>query len=154
MSLAQRPDTRVQRAGHDPTPPADIRDSLFTAPLLLIGGWLFCAGWALAYPDTPIGNDVRLVDLVFSIIILLNAIARVARTRGPGSDVITIVCGACLIVSPFVFGYFDDPGAGLAPLNQIVTGVVLMVLGAVSLALIERRRSHPPGGDADAAPTR
>lgn len=152
MSLAQRPDTRVKTAGHAEMPPSDVRDSLFTAPLLLIGGWLFCAGWALAYPDTPIGNDVRLVDLVFSTIILLNAIARMARTRGPGSDVITIVCGACLIASPFVFGYFDDPGAGLAPLNQIVTGVGLIVLGAVSLALIERRRSH--GAQGDAAPAR
>ncbi|MDX2703246.1 hypothetical protein PV350_10300 [Streptomyces sp. PA03-6a] len=151
MSLAQRSATRIQTSGHAQTPPADIRDSLFTAPLLLIGGWLFAAGWALAYPDTPIGNNVRIVDLVFSTIILLNAIARAARTRGPGSDVITIVCGACLVVSPFVFGYFDDPGAGLAPLNQIVTGVGLIVLGAVSLALIERRRSHPPG---DAAPAR
>ncbi|MFD8076954.1 hypothetical protein ACFV3E_30360 [Streptomyces sp. NPDC059718] len=150
MSLAQRSGTRIQTAGHAQTPPADIRDSLFTAPLLLIGGWLFAAGWALAYPDTPIGNNVRIVDLVFSTIILLNAIARAARTRGPGSDVITIVCGACLVASPFVFGYFDDPGAGLAPLNQIVTGVGLIVLGAVSLALIERRRSHPPG-DAAAA---
>lgn len=151
MSLAQRSATRIQTAGHTQTPPADIRDSLFTAPLLLIGGWLFAAGWALAYPDTPIGNNVRIVDLVFSTIILLNAIARAARTRGPGSDVITIVCGACLVASPFVFGYFDDPGAGLAPLNQIVTGVGLIVLGAVSLALIERRRSRPPG---DAAPAR
>lgn len=151
MSLAQRSATRIQTSGHAQTPPADIRDSLFTAPLLLIGGWLFAAGWALAYPDTPIGNNVRIVDLVFSTIILLNAIARAARTRGPGSDVITIVCGACLVASPFVFGYFDDPGAGLAPLNQIVTGVGLIVLGAVSLALIERRRSHPPG---DAAPAR
>ncbi|MFF7215412.1 hypothetical protein ACFZAU_33550 [Streptomyces sp. NPDC008238] len=148
MSLTQRPSTRIQTAGHAQTPPADIRDSLFTAPLLLIGGWVFAAGWALAYPDTPIGNDVRIVDLVFSTIVLLNAIARVARTRGPGSDVITIVCGACLIVSPFVFGYFGDPGAGLAPLNQIVTGVALIVLGAVSLALIERRRSHRPAGAA------
>ncbi|MEU4091404.1 hypothetical protein [Streptomyces sp. NPDC026673] len=151
MSLAQRPETGIRTAGHTETPPADVRDSLFTAPLLLIGGWLFAAGWALAYPDTPIGNNVRLVDLVFSIIILLNAIARVARTRGPGSDVITIVSGACLVASPFVFGYYDDPGAGLAPLNQIVTGIGLIVLGAVSLALIERRRTHPPG---EAAPAR
>ncbi|WP_431964061.1 SPW repeat domain-containing protein [Actinacidiphila sp. bgisy160] len=151
MSLAQRPGTRIQTAGHTQTPPADVRDSLFTAPLLLIGGWLFAAGWALAYPDTPIGNNVRIVDLVFSTIVLLNAIARVARTRGPGSDVITIVCGACLVASPFVFGYFDDPGAGLAPLNQIVTGASLIVLGAVSLALIERRHPRPPG---EAAPAR
>ncbi|MET9877751.1 hypothetical protein ABZZ36_24400 [Actinacidiphila glaucinigra] len=151
MSLTQRPGTRIQTAGHAQTPPADIRDSLFTAPLLLIGGWLFAGGWALAYPNTHIGNNVRNVDLVFATIILLNAIARVARTRGPGSDAITIVSGACLVVSPFVFGYFGDPGAGLAPLNQIVTGAVLMVLGAVSLALIERRRPRPR---ADAAPAR
>lgn len=64
------------------------------------------------------------------------------------------MCGACLVASPFVFGYFGEgSGAGLAYLSQIVTGAALMVLGLASLALFRRGRSVARRAEADAART-
>ncbi|MFF3565293.1 hypothetical protein ACFYXS_35145 [Streptomyces sp. NPDC002574] len=154
MSVANRPPVRPLVEPHYDASMIDIRDSLLTVPLLLIGGWLFAAGWPLAYPNTPIANGARMVDLVFATVVILNGCARVTRTRSEASDILTVFCGACLIASPFAFGYFgEDSGAGLAYLSQIVTGVALMVLGLASMALFRRGKAVARRAAADEART-
>ncbi|MFD3455086.1 hypothetical protein ACFWVC_23275 [Streptomyces sp. NPDC058691] len=152
MSVVNRPPVRPLAEPHYDASLIDIRDSLLSAPLLLIGGWLFAAGWPLAYPNTPIANGARMVDLVFATIVILNGCFRVTKTRDESSDIVTIVCGACLVAAPFVFGYFgEDSGAGLAYLSQIVTGAALMVLGLASMALFRRGRAMAQRAAAGAA---
>ncbi|MFJ4844826.1 MULTISPECIES: hypothetical protein [unclassified Streptomyces] len=152
MSVANRPPVRPLMEPHYDASIVDIRDSLLTVPVLLIGGWLFVAGWPLAYPNTPIANGARMVDLVFATVLILNGFSRVSRTRGAGSDILTVFCGACLVAAPFAFGYFgEDSGAGLAYLSQIVTGAALIVLGLASLALFRRGQAVARRAAADAA---
>ena len=134
--------TRIQR----------IRETVqWTSGVNIVAGlWLIIAPFVLGYDEirAALWNDV-----VIGIIVAAFAVARVARPlMNPSLSWINAVLGLWLIVAPFVLGYgrvVEDEalaaegavGAGqIAMWNDIIVGVIILVLGAWS-ALSARGRT-------------
>ena len=134
--------TRIQR----------IRETVqWTSGVNIVAGlWLIIAPFVLGYDEirAALWNDV-----VIGIIVAAFAVARVARPlMNPSLSWINAVLGLWLIVAPFVLGYGrvvevealaaeGAVGAGqIAMWNDIIVGVIILVLGAWS-ALSARGRT-------------
>ena len=119
---------------------------------IVAGLWLIIAPFVLGYEliQAALWNDV-----IVGIIIAAFAVARVARPlMNPSLSWINAVLGLWLIVAPFVLAYGGTMevegavgGAQTAMWNDIIVGVIVLVLGVWS-ALSARRRwvCAPPGG--------
>jgi hypothetical protein len=117
---------------------------------IIAGLWLIIAPFLLGYDaiQAALWNDV-----IVGIIVAAFAVARVARPlMNPGLSWINALLGLWLIVAPFVLAYGGGiEGEALAPegaiggaqtamWNDIIVGVIVLVLGAWS-ALSARRRT-------------
>ncbi|GAB3971429.1 SPW repeat domain-containing protein [Streptomyces sparsus] len=125
-----------------------LRNTVVSLLLLLVGVWLFVGAWIIGYPFTAPAVDAHLMEMIIGIVVFLVAVARLVRPRGPLSDVLVLVAGVALAAAPFVFGYGDTYRADAARVNDVVTGVVLVLLAAVSLVFLKRARSGSRGGTA------
>jgi SPW repeat len=115
---------------------------------IVAGLWLIIAPFVLGYDEiqAALWNDV-----VVGIIVAAFAVARVARPlMNPSLSWINAVLGLWLIVAPFVLAYGGQiealaaegavGGAQTAMWNDVIVGVIVLVLGAWS-ALSSRGRT-------------
>jgi len=94
---------------------------------IVLGAWLVISPFILGYS----GNSAALWnDIIFGVVILLLAWARVANPGGVSAlSWINAVIGLWLIAVPFVFGFSTDP---TALWNNIISGALVTILGAWS----------------------
>ncbi|WP_344328178.1 SPW repeat domain-containing protein [Streptomyces macrosporus] len=116
-----------------------------TLLMLLAGVWLLLAPWFLDYPFTDAAVDAQRNETGVGIVVVLTAGARMVRPRGWLSDLIILALGIWLVVAPFQIDY---GGPAVTPetaqANEVVTGVVLVVLAVASLLLLLRIRRTTP----------
>lgn len=94
---------------------------------IVLGAWLVISPFILGYS----GNGAALWnDIIFGVVILLLAWARVANPGGATAlSWINAVIGLWLIAVPFIFGFTGQP----APLwNNIISGVLVAGFGTWS----------------------
>ncbi|MFD4247055.1 SPW repeat protein [Streptomyces sp. NPDC058525] len=130
----------------DNSPPESRRGgpalySLVSFLMLLVGIWLLVGAWVIGYPFNEPAVDAHLNEMIVGVVVFLVALARLLRRRGPVSDLIIAVAGAWLIVAPFVIGYGGTSKADAARINEVATGIVLILLAAVSLLAGRTRRA-------------
>ncbi|WP_084700050.1 SPW repeat protein [Streptacidiphilus anmyonensis] len=122
---------------------ADQREAV-GYPLILIGVWLYATIAVLDYPMTYQAQEAHLNEIMVGIVVLLNGIARLARTKtGRASDVVVGLSGVWLVVAPWAVGYSHYSEAGQAAVADWVTGgllILLAVYSSVALTVSERTR--------------
>lgn len=98
---------------------------------VLAGMWLILAPSALGYRES--GSDAMWNDSIIGAGIALLALVRVTSPRATAElSWVNFVLGAWLIVAPFVLGYGAGPNAFAATSNDIIIGLVVLVLAAWS----------------------
>ena len=115
---------------------------------LVVGLWLIVAPFLLGYDEiqAALWNDI-----LVGLIVAAFAVARVARPlMNPSLSWINALLGLWLVVAPFVLAYAGQVeafavegaigGAQTAMWNDIIVGVIILMLGVWS-ALSSRRRA-------------
>lgn len=137
MSITTREPRRLPARRE--TPPevkiSAVRDQLITALMAIPTAWLLLATWLLHYPSDHAMNVAQVNDTFCGIVLACTVLARLNRARGPGSDVIVFVIGAWVAMSPFVLDYGTTPVTHNARTSDLVVGICLVVLAAVSYGL-------------------
>ncbi|MGY1452797.1 SPW repeat domain-containing protein [Streptomyces sp. SS8] len=134
----------ARSAASTPGPPG-IRDQLVTGLMLLAGIWLILASWFLRYPFGDAAVDAQRNETGVGIVLLLVAFARIVRPRGWLSDLAVLLLGVWLLVAPALIDYGGTENTPrVAQTNEIVMGVVLVVLALVSMLLLFRARRMSP----------
>ncbi|WP_078606953.1 SPW repeat domain-containing protein [Streptomyces flavidovirens] len=134
----------VKRAAPRPSGPelaGGVRNSLISVLMLLAGVWLFVAAWVIGYPFNEPAVDAHLNEMAVGVVVFLVAVARLVRRRGPVSDLVVTAAGAWIIAAPFVVSYGDSSKADAARINDVATGVVVIVLSVISLWIARERRA-------------
>ncbi len=91
------------------------------------GAWLLIAPFVLGYSavGAAVGNAITVGLLVLAL-----AWYRTAKpAKGIGASWSNAVLGGWLVVAPFALGY---SGTGAAVANDIIVGLIVLTLGAVS----------------------
>lgn len=89
---------------------------------LLLGIWLFLSPWQLLYVDvSPVASEAAWV--IGTALFVVGLLSRF--TFHVAEDIIEIILGLCLIVSPWVLGYV---GATTAAGNAVIVGVLVSLL--------------------------
>jgi hypothetical protein len=111
--------------------------------MILAGVALFVGPWVVGQPDAA--KDAHVNENVVGMVLVFVAGHRllVGDRRPLLGDVVVLVAGAWMIASPFVIG-LGDTVVGEAQVYDIALGSVLVVLAAVSLALLRAARKAPP----------
>lgn len=112
------------------------------------GAWLLVAPFALSYSTTGVGFRAYWNDVLVGIAVIAVAAPQIAAPgRLPALPPAGALLGVWLAAAPFVLGYAAAGGAPHAAANDVVVGVllVLLVLLGRSLGrrLPERRRPRP-----------
>jgi hypothetical protein len=129
--------------GHDAT----ASGAMFASGLnILAGVWLIIAPFVLDYRNTGDGFNGYWNDVVIGITIAVLAALKVAapRTMG-GISWVNFVLGGWLIIAPFVLAYNVNADAPAAMWNDIVIGILVVILAARSAlgsALMNGRSNH------------
>lgn len=134
MLRQQNPDTDISsRAGNDVAP--NPYGFFISVVNFIPGAWLVIAPFVLGYTSLQgIWND----DLV-GLVLMIAALVRFHRAfRGDGLSYLRIVLGLWLILASFVLHDVTPQ----AHWNDVIVGIIVVALGAWSLAL--ERRSHLP----------
>jgi peptidoglycan/LPS O-acetylase OafA/YrhL len=114
--------------------------------MALAGVWLLLAAWFLSHPFNDAAVDAQRNETGVGIVVLLTAGARMVRPRGWLSDLIVLALGVWLLVAPALIDYGGpDVTPGTAQTNEVVMGIVLVALAAVSLLLLFRTRRTARG---------
>lgn len=101
-----------------------------SAVTLLAGIWLLLAPSVLDYPA---GSSARGNDIVIGSALAVLAVVRVVAPRDvPWFSVVNVLLGGWLIMAPFVLDHIAD--IGVATANDVVVGLVVVVLAATSAA--------------------
>ncbi|WP_158853429.1 SPW repeat domain-containing protein [Saccharothrix deserti] len=131
----------AQRARDDHIP---VGASAASAVTLLAGIWLLLAPSVLDYPG---GSAARGNDIVIGSAIAVLAVVRVVAPRNvPWFSVVNVLLGGWLIMAPFAFDHIADVGAAMV--NDIVVGLVVVVMAATSAAAtFAYRRAHRKAAD-------
>jgi hypothetical protein len=124
--------------------------SLPSSLTLLVGLWLgfspFVVRFGLADPSGFVGVD----DVVLAIVVSVLAMIRMTVPKDlPVLSVLNAAAGAWLVGTAFFFSASGHPSR--AVVNDVVCGVLLIVLGVTSAVLTYRQRSAA-GRLASAAP--
>ncbi|MBT2367284.1 SPW repeat protein [Streptomyces sp. ISL-10] len=101
----------------------------------MAGVWLLVGAWIIGYPFNEPAVDAHLHEMIVGVVVFLVATARLLGRHGWVTDLIIVVAGAWLIAAPFLISYGDTSQADAARTNDVVTGIVLILLAAVSLLL-------------------
>lgn len=104
-----------------------------TALNLLAGSWLVVASLVLDYDNTVPGFGVAWNDVAVGVAIALVAVVRMVDPfRGAALAVVSFVLGTWLAAAPFVLAAHEKTHAGAAMWNDLVVGVVVVVLALLS----------------------
>ena len=126
----------IQRMpGREPLPPgrSGWRETIAGAAFLnLIAGiWLIIAPWVLGYA----AGDPKWNDVVFGAIIGVLALLRMSGTYATAwASAVNMLIGAWVFISAF---WLDK--SGTAGANDIILGVIVFVLAAISLSATPER---------------
>jgi hypothetical protein len=98
--------------------------------------WIAVSPWAWGFANShpAVANHVAVV-FAFGPLALLIANLRAAA-------VVTLLGGAWLAISPWILGYGTDQWAWV---NELVTGLLLLVVSASAAGLLGRVRRRPGG---------
>ena len=101
---------------------------------LVLGIWLIAAPFALG---TFAASRLALInDVALGVLIVASSSWTLAAWATPAiAPWLQMVCGAWLIVAPFVLQY---PALPLAMANDIAVGIVVLVVGALELRWLLR----------------
>ncbi|GAA2402344.1 hypothetical protein GCM10010420_31830 [Streptomyces glaucosporus] len=117
------------------------RDRIVNLLMLLTGIWLLVASWPLRYPFSDAAVDAQRNETGVGLLVVFIAGAGMMRRRGMLSDLIILLLGLWMLLSPLVIAYGgDDTAPAAAHVNEIVTGIVLIALALVSMLLYLRSR--------------
>ena len=144
MVRVHRNDKRAMAVPVDPRHAEDGREVAgISALTFLTGIWLVIAPFALDYPATGTDFDGSWNDLVVGSAIAVVALVRIALpVRTAALGLVNIGLGVWLVVAPTALAYNTVFDASPAIWNDIVVGIIVMVLAAVS-TLIGRRSRRP-----------
>ncbi|MHA6793790.1 SPW repeat domain-containing protein [Pseudonocardia bannensis] len=121
-----------------------------SALTFLAGIWLIMAPFALNYQNLGPGFDGYWNDVVIGAAIALVALVRMASPyRSAAVGVVNIGLGAWLILAPFTLGYNLGADAMAATWNDIIVGVIVIVLATISAVLGRRGQRADRTGKAD-----
>ncbi|MBK1784869.1 SPW repeat domain-containing protein [Prauserella cavernicola] len=133
------------RANHLWTGPATegrLTPSLPSSIMFLSAVWLGFAPFALDYSAS---TTAETSDVLVAAIAGTLALIRVLAPRDlPWLSLINAGLGAWLIVAAFAF---DEPGQNPAVVNDLLIGVVLLVLGLASATMTYRQRAAERDGE-------
>jgi hypothetical protein len=111
------------------------------AAVFLAGVWLVMAPYALNYQDLTTGFDGFWNDIVVGVAVaVVAAIRMVTPIRTAALSLVHVILGGWLIIAPFVLEYHLVADAGRATWNDIVVGLIVVLLGLASAALGFRGR--------------
>ncbi|MHA6793801.1 SPW repeat domain-containing protein [Pseudonocardia bannensis] len=107
----------------------------------LAGIWLVLAPFALNYM-TGSGFDASRNDLVIGATIALVAIVRtVVPVRSTALGTVNVALGAWLIIAPSLLAYTAGADALTPTWNDVLVGVIVLILAAAGALLGPRRLS-------------
>lgn len=139
---------RNARAPRSPRP-APYRDVLAGLPnslIFLAGVWLLVCPWLIEHPTTSLGIGAGVHDVVLGVLLAVLGGARaVSPFTARWAGWVLLVSGAWLVAAPYALSYRGGDGAE-ATANDVITGAVVLALGAVGLSLGARwgpRRWRP-----------
>ncbi|SFQ53814.1 SPW repeat-containing protein [Amycolatopsis arida] len=119
----------------------------------LAGVWLASAPFALDYAHTGWGRPGYWNDVVIGIAIAVLALVRTVSPREvPWFSVVNVVLGGWLIAAPFVLGYDAGTDAPRAVANDVVVGIVVVLLAGASAAITFRQRHRESTSPGDREP--
>lgn len=145
MSI-MRTEPRHLPAVPEPTPEqryTGMRDQLVSVLIAIPTVWLFLATWLLHYPSDHAMNVAQVNEMSSAIVLAFAVLARLSRPRGAGSDLLVFVMGAWVAMSPYVLDYGTTPVTNSARTSDLVAGLSLVGLAAISYGL--RRAARRAG---------
>ena len=121
--------------------PAKGNQALASVPSslnVLAGIWLMVAATLFGPRGNVAGLDTRWVDLAIGFVIVVVALTRAIAPRAVARAGwgVNVVLGTWLVVAPLVLDYGGTP----VVVNDVVVGVVVVVLTCASLVLTKRAR--------------
>ena len=130
-----------------PAPPtrgysAPAASAVMASALVFIAGiWLIIAPFSLDYRNTGGDFNGYWNDVVIGVALAAVALVRIVSPVATAPlSVINVLLGMWLIIAPFILGYNDGSDAAAATVNDIVVGLIVVVLAAVSL--LSGRSAH------------
>ena len=93
---------------------------------LVLAAWLFVSPWVLQFePGSATPSAIAAWnDWILAIVIGVFAVAALVKAR-PWEEWINLIAGAWVFVSPWVLGYFGNPGALW---NALIVGALVFAL--------------------------
>lgn len=113
---------------------------------VLASVWLFVGAWILGYAEYGTGGQAYLNESIVGVLLLFCALTRLLRPLAQlFPSVLTMILGAWLIISPFIWNYAEAPyraadSAGL----QWATGAFVLLLGVAGMMLVRAARRTKP----------
>lgn len=110
------------------------REQILGFLMLLVGVALFVAPWVA---DSPVAaKDAHRNELVVGLIVFFVALARFKWHPGKLPDLIVLVAGVWLVVSPWVLSLQNTEVSGGARVFDVAAGIILILLAVTSLLLL------------------
>lgn len=107
---------------------------------LVAGLWLLCAPFVLDYPRYHPHQRAIVVDLAVGFVVTLASVLHLmAWDSARWASRIVLLLGLFLAAVPAFLGYGSDPAIHSAGVNDLVTGIVLVIGAALALAGSTRR---------------
>lgn len=119
--------------------PEPVMAVLPSSVVFLAGIWLVIAPLILDYRATGEGFNGRWNDTVIGVAIALLALVRmIVPLISAQLSLINVVLGGWLIAAPFVLGYNDGPNSPRATWNDILVGLLVIAMAAMSWRISRR----------------
>ncbi|MEU5757090.1 SPW repeat protein [Streptomyces sp. NPDC047829] len=112
------------------------RQQIIGLLLIFVTLGLFVAPWIVGYPDTA--KDAHRNELAVGIIVFLVAMWRFAHYPSARSDLLVLVAGIWLAVSPWALSAQKTAVFDGAEIADVTIGSLYIVLSLVSLAMLRR----------------
>lgn len=123
---------------HQEMPPGA---SIASAVTFLAGAWLVLSPFALNYAPAVQGVGAYWNDLVIGSAIAVLALVRAVSLRNvPWFSVVNVALGAWLIMAPMVLDYAEGVNTARASANDVIVGVLVLLLAGTSAAITYRNR--------------
>jgi hypothetical protein len=114
---------------------AQVASAVMASALVFIAGiWLIIAPFSLDYRNTGGEFSGYWNDVVIGVALAAVALVRIVSPVATAPlSVINVLLGMWLIIAPFILGYNEGADAAAATVNDIIVGVLVVLLATVSL---------------------